>query len=63
MSNSKMSNEAQERPKVFLMYITEKSLAEGFHNLVGYSCDIFAKFVSAVNIGRPRCEKRKQNDF
>lgn len=45
ISNAKLSWDEREKPKLIDIYMTEKSLRDGFQHLFGERCDIFAKLL------------------
>lgn len=45
IKNAKLSVEDKEEPKILDVYLTEKSLTNGFEKLMGAKCDIFAKML------------------
>jgi hypothetical protein len=45
LKNTKLSLDEHEEPKIIDIYMTEKSMVEGFESLIGTRCDVFAKLL------------------
>jgi hypothetical protein len=45
IKNTKLSTDEREEPKIIDIYMTEKSMVDGFEKLIGARCDIFAKLL------------------
>lgn len=44
-TNKKLAPEDREEPKIVDIYMTEKSMVDGFEKLIGARCDVFAKML------------------